>query len=92
MFENPVTACRAVALAKAGAETTPKPKKTASHPFFPEWLQYFLNRSKILPEFQNIIYKFTIKLRRNIARQFCSPRTTMPNTHEETGCCRDPGL
>jgi hypothetical protein len=30
MFENPVTACRAEALAKAEAETTPKPKKTAS--------------------------------------------------------------
>jgi hypothetical protein len=38
---NPVTACLAVALAKAGAKTTPKLKKTAPY-FSPTvWLQFF---------------------------------------------------
>jgi hypothetical protein len=41
-LNNPVTACLAVALAKAGAETMPKLKKTA--PFFSPTagLQFFL--------------------------------------------------
>src|SRR6202453_2726546 len=44
-LNTPVTACLAVALAKAGAETTPKPKKTASFIYLTEWLQHFLIRS-----------------------------------------------
>ena len=47
-MNKPVTACLAVASAKAGAETMPKPKKTASFFYFTEWLQHFLIRSKLL--------------------------------------------
>jgi hypothetical protein len=40
-LNNPVTACLAVALAKAGAETKPKLKKTASSLSPTAWLQFF---------------------------------------------------
>jgi hypothetical protein len=49
-LNNPVTACLAVALAKAGAETMPKPQKTAFFIYFTEWLQHFLYRSKRIRE------------------------------------------
>jgi hypothetical protein len=47
-FENPVTACLAVALAKVGAETMPKSKKTAFFIYCTERLHHFLNRSRDL--------------------------------------------
>jgi hypothetical protein len=40
-LKDPVTACLAVALVKAGAETKPKLKKTASALSSTAWLQFF---------------------------------------------------
>jgi hypothetical protein len=40
MFENPVAACRAEALAKAEAETKPKPQKNRCSGLPTEWLRY----------------------------------------------------